>query len=200
MDFDEQPQPQRRRPSVYQTLSDDEIESIHATADALFNVLDRNGDESVSKEELAAHLLLAQYEEESIERLFALLDVDRSGEVSRTEVREAFVRYPPLREAPAMGDLSQSKQAAVHAEADATFEALDLNGDGRLSLEELQAHLARAEGLTYSASAVANIFRTLDANADGSVTRSEFRGGYVRYRAMRIVLGLRDDVAMMPDC
>ena len=58
-------------------------------------------------------------------------DADR-----RAEVREAFVRYPPLREAPAMGDLSQSKQAAVHAEADATFEALDLNEQTMILLEE----------------------------------------------------------------
>lgn len=39
--------------------------------------------------------------------------------------------------------------------------------------------------------AVQKIFRTLDADADGRVTPSEFRGGYVRYRAMRLALGLR---------
>ena len=47
------------RTSVYQTLSDEQIDNIHKVADAAFNVIDRNGDESVTKEELAAHLLLA---------------------------------------------------------------------------------------------------------------------------------------------
>ena len=55
--MDEAPQP--RRASVYQTLSDEQIDNIHKVADAAFNVIDRNGDESVTKEELAAHLLLA---------------------------------------------------------------------------------------------------------------------------------------------
>ena len=180
-----------RRPatSVYQLLSDEQIANIHAVADALFNVLDRNGDEAIEKEELACHLLLARYTEEQVEALFDLLDVNNDGSVSRVELREAFVRYPPLRSAPGIGSLSKSQRCAVHAEADATFEALDLDGNGSLSLEELQAHFASREGPTFSAVAVENIFRTLDANGDGQISTSEFRGGYVRYRAMRLALG-----------
>ena len=89
------------RTSVYQPLSDEQIDNIHKVADAAFNVIDRNGDESVTKEELAAHLLLARYGAPQIAALFDTVDVNNDGTVSRTELREAFVRHPPLRSAPA---------------------------------------------------------------------------------------------------
>ena len=121
---------------------------------------------------------------------FCAMELSTLG-LSREELREAFVRYPVLRHAPAMGTTKKSSRNALHAEAEATFSALDLNGDGLISLEELQQHFSGAEGTTYSSTAVESIFAVLDRNGDGSVTPSEFRGGYVRYRAMRLALGLR---------
>lgn len=187
-----------RRPPVellalnVNSLSEEQVANIHEVADMLFNVVDRNGDEVISKEELGAHLLLAQYTEEAIEALFKLMDVNSDGEVSRAELRDAYVKHPSLRGAPAMGSLAKSKRAAVFDEADETFTMLDLDGNERLSLEELQQHFAGREGPTYSAEAVAKIFKTLGGGGDGSaeeVTRSEFRGAYVRYRAMRLAIG-----------
>jgi len=180
---------QRPRTSVYQHLSDEQIADIHQMADALFIVLDRNGDDSVSKTELASHLLLARYTEDAIEKMFSLLDVNSDGTLSQVELREAFVRYPPLRSAPAMGSESSSNE--LHVEADAVFASLDLNGDGLLSFDELEAHLSGIEGPTYSPEAVQRVFRVLDADGDGKVSPSEFRGGYVSYRALRLALGLR---------
>eukprot|EP00966_Prymnesium_polylepis_P164712 3807811-Prymnesium_polylepis.1 len=87
--------PPERRPPVellalsVSSLTDEQIESIHDVADTLFNVLDRNGDEAISKEELAAHLLLARYSEEAIQAIFDLLDVNQDGQVSRNELRQA---------------------------------------------------------------------------------------------------------------
>jgi len=186
---DDANKPARRRSSVYDILSVSEIETVHEMADALFNVLDRNGDGAIEKEELGCHLLLARYTEAQVEGLFELLDVNKDGSVSRDELREAFVRYPTLRSAPALGSLQKSERSTLHAEADATFDALDLDGNGTLSLDELQAHFAAREGPTFSAVAVENIFRTLDSNGDGEISRSEFRGGYIRLRAMRLALG-----------
>merc|ERR1711990_117879 len=101
------------------------------------------------------------YTEEAISKIFTLVDVSpKDDTVSREELREAFVRYPPLRNAPAMGSLSKSERNPLHAEADAMFTALDLDGNGLLSLEELQQHFSFAEGPSYSANAVANIFST----------------------------------------
>jgi len=138
--------------------------------------------------QLASHLLLARYTEEAILTLFQTLDVDSDGSVSRVELREAFVRHPPLRNAPAMGTLEKSKRAAVHVEADKIFSAINLNQDGLLSLQELQEYLAVTDGEEYVPAAVSKIFKTLDGNSDGSITPSEFRGGYVRYRAVRLAL------------
>ena len=181
------------RTSVYQTLSDEQIDNIHKVADAAFNVIDRNGDESVTKEELAAHLLLARYGEPQIAALFDTVDVNNDGTVSRTELREAFVRHPPLRSAPGMGTLQKSKRAAVHDEADALFTKLDIDQSGTLSIQELSTHLMAMEDESrpeswYSEKAIENIWSTLDADGNGELTRSEFRGGYVRFRAMRLAL------------
>ena len=170
-------------------------------ADTLFNILDRNGDEEINQEELGCHLLLARFSEEQISGLFDLLDVNKDGSVSRVELREAFVRYPVLRGAPAIGALPKSQRVAVFAEADAIFSNLDRDGNDRLSLDELETHFAGVEGPAYSAAAIQKIFSALDANGDGEITRSEFRGGFVRYRAMRLALAPRkkgQDSALLP--
>ena len=49
-------------------------------------------------------------------------------------------------------------------------------------------HFARKDGPEYSAKAVEKIFRMLTPS--DRISASEFRGGYVRYRAMRLALGL----------
>lgn len=204
-----------------------QMEDLNNAANALFNVLDRNGDEAISREELGSHLLLARFTEDHVEKIFGMFDVNSDGEISRSELRAAFERYPPIRSAPAMGILPSKQRNALHAEADATFNELDINGhasprptrawpcdsrrarargarlphrrrvsrsragDGLLELDELDLHLALKDGPEYSEAAVENIFRTLDTNGDGRVSPGEFREGYVRYRAMRLALGLK---------
>ena len=69
------------------------------------------------------------------------------------------------------------------------FDFLDLDGNGSLSLAELQEHFAGVEGPSYSSVAVGRIFAKLDADSDGEISLAEFRGGYARYRAMRLALG-----------
>ena len=65
---DSQPK-ERRPPAVYQLLSTEQIDNIHTVADALFDVLDRNGDEQISIDELGVHLLLASERMSCHERL-----------------------------------------------------------------------------------------------------------------------------------
>lgn len=200
---------EERRPPVERLalnaleLSEEARTNIYVQADTLFNVVDRDGDESISAEELTEYLLLARYDERSVEALFALIDVNSDGKLTRGEIRDAFVTHPSLRGAPGMGSLPKSKRAAVHEEADATFDAADLNSDGRLTLPELQKFFESREGPSYSAAAVARIFFTLSPShralvargarlppydESAAVTRTEFRESYVRYRAMRLAL------------
>ena len=92
-----------------------------------------------------------------------------------------------------MGTLQKSKRAAVHDEADALFTKLDIDQSGTLSIQELSTHLMAMEDESrpeswYSEKAIKNIWSTLDADGNGELTRSEFRGGYVRFRAMRLAL------------
>lgn len=105
-----------------------QIEKINNDANALFNILDRNGDDVISREELGAHLLLARYTEEHVTKIFSVIDTNADGVISRNELRIAFERYPPIRVAPAMGLLPKRQRNALHAEADATFDQLDVNG------------------------------------------------------------------------
>ena len=91
-----------------------------------------------------------------------------------------------------------SLSLALHPYCGATRScAAQLDGNGRLSLAELESHFASREGPSFSAAAVANIFRTLTVGGDvkEEVTRSESRGAFVRYRAMRLALGLRSAVS-----
>lgn len=90
-----------------------------------------------------------------------------------------------------MGSLPKSKRSAVHAEADATFAALDIDDNGDLDLAELETHFAGVEGPAYSPLAVERIFNTLDNNGNGKISLLEFRRGYTRYRAFRLALSRR---------
>ena len=70
--------------------------------------------------------------------------------------------------------MSSVDAAQVAAGADEVFDAIDANGDGAISLEELRSHLA---GSGYSSAAVQAMFDGLDTNGDRSVSRDELRAG-----------------------
>ena len=74
--------------SVKQKLSGD--------ADTIFDVLDANGDGEVSQSEMRA--FLKGIDEAVILKIFATIDADTSGGVSRGEFRKAYLMYPSLRE------------------------------------------------------------------------------------------------------
>ena len=65
---------------------------------------------------------------------------------------------------------NEADSAQISAEADAIFDSIDVNGDGRISREELGQHLT---GQGYTTQAVDRIFEKIDANSDGVISRQE---------------------------
>jgi len=76
------------------------VTEIHADADSLFNAIDIDGNGNITETELRIHLRsFSGFSDAAITNVFTLLDGDESGEISRDELRDAFVQYSALRQA-----------------------------------------------------------------------------------------------------
>lgn len=79
-----------------------------ASSDAIFDRIDRDGNGVIESSELLLHLLVAGQDAESISELFAALDADADGVISREEWSAGFERFlgvassPPKRAPPAV--------------------------------------------------------------------------------------------------
>ena len=77
----------------------------------------------------------------------------------------------------------------IVAEADAVFDAIDRDGNGVISRDELDLHL---EGQQLPSAARDSMFQSMDANADGVISRQELRDAWSRHESanLRLALGL----------
>ena len=58
------------------------------------------GNGTIDKEELRTHLkTFTKYSYKAISNIYKLLDVNEDGEIERSELRDAFVKYSALRQA-----------------------------------------------------------------------------------------------------
>jgi len=164
------------------------LSRIQGEADALFDKIDTDRDGAVSVEEFKRYLNgLKDAWATSFIDIFSLFDLDASGELSREELREAWVKYedPGLRLALGLGT----------SEADIIFDQIDSNGDGAISEVELRHHMVMA-GYPFPKATAATIFRTLDRNGDGRVSRTELREGHDSYMAIRAALGHEEELVL----
>lgn len=85
--------------------------------------------------------------------------------------------------------LGETSPSVIDAEADAVFEATDLDGDGTISFSELSYHMS---AVGYSSTVISLAFGVLDTDLDGSVSPAELRNCFHRFEssALRIALGL----------
>jgi len=160
---------------------------VEADADAVFTVIDENGDGSISRAELLAHLTKSGYTEKAADLIFDKLDTDKSEEISKEELRAGFLQYTPLREAPGLGRYNAEFINEIHTDADALFAAVDADNSGSISKEELRDHLKQFS--KYSFKAISNIFQLLDVNNDGYIEKQELRDAFVKYSALRQAIG-----------
>lgn len=122
--------------------------------------LDSNSDGAVDQDELKS--ALSQKTDDgllvSLSKNFADLDSDESGSLSSEEMAAMAPAQPPPRD-----------QAPNTELADALISALDADGDGAISSDEL------SNGLTSAGSSAdsTEIFSALDKNEDGSVSQDE---------------------------
>jgi len=180
-----------REPSLGELMQEEATASlsrIQGEADALFDKIDTDRDGAVSVEEFKRYLNgLKDAWATSFIDIFSLFDLDASGELSREELREAWVKYedPGLRLALGLGT----------SEADIIFDQIDSNGDGAISEVELRHHMVMA-GYPFPKATAATIFRTLDRNGDGRVSRTELREGHDSYMAIRAALGHEEELVL----
>ena len=141
---------------------DQSVEEIHAEADAVFALVDQDGDGAISYAELQAHLLGCGYAQEAVDAIWYTLDADTDGSVLCDELRAGFVRYAGIRGMKGMGNHRPGFVGAITV--DAVFDAIDADGAGAgISNDELRWHL---RGKGYGDETIDRFFETLDVNFD----------------------------------
>ena len=163
--------------------------SISRDADLVFAVLDKNGDGVVSREELCDHLFRAGYQDDVIDKWFDKSSLEKGGFVSQDEMRTAFLSYPAMRTAPALGMNNEGDiPEAIRMDATNFIFAVDSSRDGEIASPELESHMSK---LGFSTEAIAHVFAQLDLDANGVLTRDEIAEVFLKYSALRLALRTR---------
>jgi len=116
-------------------------EQIRADAECVFAVLDYDGDGQLTIAELSEHLGGAGYSSAAIANLFETVDIDNDGEISCDELCACFGRFATLRQEPGLGDFDVDFIDESNVMADELFDQIDIDGDGQITKDELQAQL-----------------------------------------------------------
>ena len=133
------------------------------SAREIFAFFDSNKDGSISSEELKASMVTmgAHVSDEEVRLAIAFCDTDGNGVLSFEEFEKLISGHPP-------------QQAGPHTSEDlaAIFRAMDKNGDGHISAEELKAAMQMG-GNTVTDEEVQQAMKEADTNGDGVINIEE---------------------------
>ena len=117
--------------------------------------------------------------------IFQELDADGNGEVTLEELQAAGEARFARADTDGDGALSRDEllaqgQARAEARVDRMLERLDANGDGQLTVAEME-EAREGRGFGRRGPNPERMFERLDADGDGSVTEAEFDEGVARF-------------------
>jgi Ca2+-binding EF-hand superfamily protein len=131
---------------------------------AAFKRFDLNGDGQISRAELKSGMRLG---EADLDIVFAIGDLDGDGEINSGE----FVRVMCPSASNALSRFRNSFCAIE--DVISAFCAIDLNGDGALTREELTSGM-NSYGKKFTEEEINSVFSLADVNSDGEINYSEF--------------------------
>lgn len=163
------------------------------SSDDVFAKLDKNDDGTISQDEMTA--VFGSTDGAS---KFSAADTDGDGKVTAAELKTAMEKAGQENMQSKMSEdlftkldsnsdnsISKDEMTAVFGSTDGAskFSAADTNGDGKVTLDELQAAMEKAgppppppsgaSGTSSSSTSTETVFNSLDTNGDGTISQAE---------------------------
>ena len=194
-----------RQPSARSMNSDmtgdAELMETLKSADAMFDIADTDGDGLLSAEEFEYYMKRhTDHDTQMIRECFMMIDKDGNGDVTRDEVREAFLQKRRDLKGETHTDEKKEKEDSLLSaarDADALFDKADVDGSGQISKREFEVFMKR--NTTHTDDAIHKLFDSMDVDGDGYITREEVRKSYLKQKSgdgkvsFQDLLGLKDD-------
>jgi Ca2+-binding EF-hand superfamily protein len=142
-----------------------------------FMTMDTNGDGTISYEEIlhfCGILRSRNLDRKNLTvRLFKLIDVDNNGDIDKDELQNAILNKPDV--VLHMKNNGALRGLLAPKTYQKTFENMDTNNDGVISLEEMLAFVDRYDNsATRRRIAITRLFEVIDADNDGTLQQTEF--------------------------
>ncbi|KAL7536061.1 hypothetical protein ACHAXR_006889 [Thalassiosira sp. AJA248-18] len=190
-----------RTSSHASNISQEVMETLRS-ADAMFDLADTSGDGVISEQEFEYYMKKhTNHDIEMIRECFYMIDVDHNGDITRDEVRNAFLKKRNEVKGGSMTEENkkfQDELLQVSRDADALFEKADVDGNGFLTIREFELYMKRHT--KHSSQVIHHLFDSMDSDKDGYISREEVRKAYVGKkkedggkRTLMDLLGLEDE-------
>eukprot|EP00956_Cyclotella_meneghiniana_P010519 scaffold14629_cov72-Cyclotella_meneghiniana.AAC.5 len=181
-------------------LMGQEVVATLESADSMFDLADTDGNGYLSFDEFEYYMRRhTKHSIEMIQDVFAMIDKDGDGEVTREEVRANFLKRRRELIEKQGGQVEamvpDGELLRVAEDADKMFDKADVSGDGELTLKEFQLYMKRHTD--NSDNAIAELFSMMDEDHDGFITREEVRRVFLKQKQqMKMNAGKGGTVSM----